>query len=313
MPTPLMLAQRLAPDDLRSQFQPYRPDVLPTGEPMPGAGEDATKIWGQMAHNLAQPTDWGGIGSEYANALLMGSTAPGMRGGPGFRAFHGSPHDIEAFRLPERGQGSQVFGHGVYLSDTESVANRPVYKGPSGKAYEVQVAAEPHEFLDWHAPLSKQGETVQGALSKAGIEGKQKIEDGMPIGGGGVLRVENDPDFGPKYSVEASNGTRFRLSPADVANRFGADGEELTGQGAYARFLTAAGGDDAKAAQMMQEAGIKGVRYPDNIDPADKGAGAGGWNYAVFDPATIEILRKYGLAGLGLGTAAAAAQPDATP
>jgi hypothetical protein len=54
----------------------------------------------------------------------------------------------------------------------------------------------------------------------------------------------------------------------------------------------------------MQAAGIPGIRY---LDQGSRGAGQGTHNYVVFDPATIEILRKYGLAGLIAGGGAAAA------
>jgi hypothetical protein len=66
------------------------------------------------------------------------------------------------------------------------------------------------------------------------------------------------------------------------------------------------GGSDV-AAKALQDAGIPGVRY---LDQGSRGAGQGTHNYVVFDPAMIDILRKYGLAGLiaGGGAAAAATQ-----
>src|SRR5271166_1740157 len=43
---------------------------------------------------------------------------------PGIRAFHGSPHDFEAFDLSKigRGEGAQAYGHGLYFAGNEGVA-----------------------------------------------------------------------------------------------------------------------------------------------------------------------------------------------
>lgn len=54
---------------------------------------------------------------------------------------------------------------------------------------------------------------------------------------------------------------------------------------------------------MFRDAGIPGIRY---LDHGSRGAGEGSHNYVVFDDATIDILRKYGIAGLMLGGAGAA-------
>ena len=64
-------------------------------------------------------------------------------------------------------------------------------------------------------------------------------------------------------------------------------------------------GNSAEAAQALQQAGIPGIRY---LDQGSRGgSGKGTHNYVVFDAATIEILRKYGIAGLIAGGGAAAA------
>jgi hypothetical protein len=63
----------------------------------------------------------------------------------------------------------------------------------------------------------------------------------------------------------------------------------------------------AAVAQALQDAGIPGISY---LDAGSRGAGTGTKNHVVFDANTIDILRKYGLAGLiaGGGAAAAATQ-----
>ena len=63
--------------------------------------------------------------------------------------------------------------------------------------------------------------------------------------------------------------------------------------------------DPAAAAQRLQQAGIPGIKY---LDQGSRGAGQGSHNYVVFDANTIDILRKYGIAGLIAGGGAAATQ-----
>jgi hypothetical protein len=63
-------------------------------------------------------------------------------------------------------------------------------------------------------------------------------------------------------------------------------------------------GAAAPASTTLREAGIPGIRY---LDQGSRGAGEGSHNAVVFDDATIEILRKYGIAGLIAGGGAAAA------
>jgi len=69
-------------------------------------------------------------------------------------------------------------------------------------------------------------------------------------------------------------------------------------------------GNSAEAAQALHAAGIPGIRY---LDQGSRGAGQGTHNYVVFDPATIDILRKYGIAGLIAGGGAAAAGTQQQP
>lgn len=54
----------------------------------------------------------------------------------------------------------------------------------------------------------------------------------------------------------------------------------------------------------LANAGIPGIRY---LDRGSRGSGQGTRNIVAFNPENIEIMRKYGLAGLMAGGTAAAA------
>ena len=61
-----------------------------------------------------------------------------------------------------------------------------------------------------------------------------------------------------------------------------------------AEFVRGLGEKTADATPILKEQGIPGIRY---LDQGSRDGGTGTSNYVVFDPATIEIMRKYGLMG----------------
>jgi hypothetical protein len=152
---------------------------------------------------------------------------------------------------------------------------------PPGHMYEVNIAANPDDFLDWDRPLSEQSEKVRGVARDKGLswgETKEAMSDRLV--GLGLTRQEAD-----EYAA---------------ANFY-----DSTGAMAYREL-----GDKDAASQALREAGIPGIRY---LDQGSRTAGDGSRNYVVFDEEIISILRKYGLLGaIGLGTAAAM-QPDQQP
>ncbi|MCA3704235.1 MAG: hypothetical protein INF12_14530 [Methylobacterium sp.] len=84
--------------------------------------------------------------------------------------------------------------------------------------------------------------------------------------------------------------------------------ENMTGAEIWRRAMDqdsgAWGGKREMAAAMFRELGdIPGIKY---LDQGSRAAGEGSRNYVVFDDKLIEILRKYGLAGLTAGGMAAA-------
>jgi len=156
-----------------------------------------------------------------------------------------------------------------------------------GRLYEVNIHADPADLLDWDAPLSRQSEKVRQALGS--YSGPVDLRDGMPLAGGGKLRVVSDPDMGPRYFLEHGDGKQFRLSSEDVGNLVG----QSEGRTAYQNATTRLG-SDAATSQALRDAGIPGIKY---LDGMSRSAGEGSRNYVIFDDRRIEIIRKLGLAG----------------
>lgn len=135
-----------------------------------------------------------------------------------------------------------------------------------GRMYEVNIKANPDDFLDWDKPLSQQSEKVRGALNS--IPEAQALQR-QPI----------YPDLGPWRGSD--------LPVEILTSRSGT--WPRNGMSQY----------DPEISAVFRDAGIPGIKY---LDQGSRSAGEGSRNYVVFDANVIEILRKYGLMGmLGAG------------
>ena len=146
-------------------------------------------------------------------------------------------------------------------STTEAWANKLEDISPNaspGRMYEVNIKANPEDFLDWDKPLSQQSEKVRQAFppdlhAMPGARAHDVLAERV------VPPLPADADSGWTSVV---NTTNDRVMRRDMA------------------------------ARKLREAGIPGIKY---LDQGSRTAGEGSRNYVVFDDAMVEILRKYGL------------------
>jgi hypothetical protein len=152
------------------------------------------------------------------------------------------------------------------------------YKSP-GKMYEVNIKANPEDFLDWDKPLSQQSEAVRKALEQYGIR------DGYQ-----VLTNQGRSEIFPTLEDAAAAGPRLGSTGISRTDPLGSnilESRQLV-PGDYT--------DKAAATAKLREAGIPGIRY---LDGMSRGAGEGSSNYVVFDDQLVDILRKYANAPTG--------------
>lgn len=153
--------------------------------------------------------------------------------------------------------------YGQYNDDVAKIL-----KSSPGHMYEVNINADPKNFLDWDKPLSEQPKKVQEFAQARAQE---------------LFGREFDP------RLDGQAIARF-ASP-----QHGVDGTE---------WLDLPGGVGEAAARKLRAAGIPGIRY---FDQGSRAAGEGSRNYVVFDDKLVSIVRKYGIAGAAavLGVSAA--------
>jgi len=211
---------------------------------------------------------------EQAMEMAMNVSAPGVataRYAPGVLnmpiVYHGGPHkfpptpdnplgEFDASKIGS-GVGAQSYSHGVYVAQNPKVAQFTA--GPESFLYTADLPDEMVDrMLDWDKPLSEQPEAIRKAL--ANIQPISVVDGTEPVGGG-VIRIKNDPDFGPKYFLEI-DGTSFRLSPEDLDRLAG----ENRGESFYRSLKEKFGGGkpgEIKASEYLRALGIPGIKYLD--------------------------------------------------
>lgn len=149
--------------------------------------------------------------------------------------------------------------------------NRVTFTPPTtpGRMYEVDIHAPPDRFLDWDKPLSQQPQAVQDVANPF-LKSQLQGVDRLPLSG-----------------MEKNDLRESLLSGNVTGNEFY---RSLAG---YNLGYPPSGPQNATA--RLAEAGIPGIKY---LDAGSRAAGDGSRNYVVFDDSIVEILKKYGLAGL---------------
>ena len=165
----------------------------------------------------------------------------------------------------------------------------------SGHMYEVNINADPEDFLDWDKPLREQPESIQNALgwspemrdlytrNQSALDNdllSQLGQGGTPLGDDVRKRLEKE-----QHALKMSAGVGFEDTGYDALRN---DRVEA---------FRGARSPEARSARL-REAGIPGIKY---LDQGSRAAGEGSQNYVVFDDKLIDLVRKYGLAALLAG------------
>ena len=185
--------------------------------------------------------------------------------------FHGKGFDkwLEGLKksrndgmLPARSKeaADQIINRSVEASDAVRVMKNP------GSMYEVNINANPEDFLDWDAPLSEQSEKVRRAFSQAQAGDDpllRELLDGSPEALQSLGLLLNSKGS-QAYNTLASSASRLAKRP------------------------------DQLVSQELRDAGIPGIKYKDGMS---RGSEGGTQNFVVFDDNLISIVKKYGIAG----------------
>lgn len=189
------------------------------------------------------------------------------------------------------------------------VAAMPDLNSP-GHMYEVNIAANPEDFLDWDKPLSEQSEKVRGVAERitpeqAFFKPLRKKPAGEVVGrelweamrSPGAMRAMGRPTDGWSQGAPSE-----ALRDAGIPGIRYLDAGSRPAQGW--RILSPKESTSGKWVVGSPD-GYNTQRFDNEADAraAYEKAFEGSRNYVVFDDSLISILRKYGLGGLMAGGA----------
>ena len=251
----------------------------------------------------------------------------------------GAPHGRFDINKIGSGEGNQVFSRGLYTAEAEGVGKtyrdmttpavppgHPQYsyilaKNALNKAIDdglTGAAAKQAALKDLRIRADRYpGDTVSQSLREPMDYAIKNFDELVkPQGKMYEVNLHAKPDDYLHWDRSLSDQPQLKdklqsvidnkLAP-DGSAKYMASRPDSTGQNVY-RALSDELGGDAAASQALNDAGIPGVRY------LDQGSRTGGLdvpgathNYVSFDPRYMEIVRKYGMAGLIAGGGGAVA------
>jgi hypothetical protein len=223
-------------------------------------------------------------------------------------AFHGTPHKILGkFDISKvgTGEGAQAYGHGMYFAENPAVAKEyqkmlrgpestaqhylDLYKTPESAISAIQYEIKPNltaeakkHSLDAIEVL-KSGKELKGNLYKVDIP-----DEYIP----NMLQWDKPLSQQPKSVQKAL----AKIDP-DLYSKKGMDYDpEELGQMIYQRLsqidMNKNGpftGASRNVSNMLNEQGIKGIRYN---DAGSRGVDGGTSNFVVFEPSNVKILEE---------------------
>lgn len=240
------------------------------------------------------------------------------------RAYHGSPHDFDEFSTDNigTGEGAQAYGRGLYFAERESTAQSyrdklsghnaifddgsqvPAWVLRAQKDGELDKAKK--HFEDRRVQIKdRMDSSLQSHILQEQLDSNTKILQGIErleagdvpkVGRMYEVNIDASPDELLDYDLplnEQSDYVKSRL-PKELFDREGARGINAVTDYPIPNSEMMSNADySQKAADALQESGIKGVKYADaqtRFSPKGKTH-----NYVVFDDKLVEIARKYGV------------------
>jgi len=225
----------------------------------------------------------------------------------GMTTWHGSPHVFERFDMSKlgTGEGAQAYGSGMYVAQNPSVAkgyqNTLAYKAfdlqPEAQKLGLNLPAGTRGEFMRQVQAKKPPEILARQLQNANIAARDLPQDKLTElfknyqekGGGNLYKVDL-PDTHIRRMLDWDAPIKDQPTVVrNLAKQLGIDKNDLGGD------LLAKVGKDEAGRKIMQDAGIRGVKY---LDQYSRQPGTA--SMTPFQINTrIDILKKDIASGLG--------------
>lgn len=220
----------------------------------------------------------------------------------GMTVWHGSPHVFERFDLGKigTGEGAQMYGKGLYTAQDQEVAKRFTprdlgFEEQLMKRYNQAEKAGDYTSMQVYEDFlaQKTPEEIASSFKDMGFQGKDLINAQKAFDTAKNLYQKQTE--GALYKVDLPDTHIRRMLDWDaplkdqpynvrnLAKKLGMDMNDLGGDMAFKI------GKDEAGRKMMQEAGIPGIKYADQLS---NGQAKKTKNFVVFDPNHLTILER---------------------
>lgn len=221
-------------------------------------------------------------------------------------AYHGTPHDFDAFttEVIGEGQGAQAFGHGMYFASNKAVAE---YYRDNIK--DIAPVNEINDRINAQYQIMKKYERpgYRKFTDQKGHDATREYDRLMDERSDIVKNVYNAP--GKMYEVELAPAEDEYLlwdkpigdQSENVLESLRKHGKQvhtkhletidytLTGEELYEYYIDNFKSPQA-ASEYMHSIGIRGIKY---LDGFSRTKGDGGYNYVIFSDDDVSITAKY--------------------
>lgn len=244
-----------------------------------------------------------GRAADLAGMLTLGASAVPAEANSlnmGIRAYHGSPHDFNQFDMSKigTGEGAQAYGHGLYMAENPAVA----------ADYAKRLSTDSALVRDRNAlalQLGKASSDGERVSLQSQIDGLTQKIAASQKGHRYEVSINAHPDEFLNWDAPLSEQSQ---KVQDALKNAAASMDASTAEGSYLASVLRRpdkfSGRDLASGTLSNETvsnlGIKGIKYK---DAGSRGTDTGTHNYVVFDDKIIDILKKYGIAGLTAGGA----------
>lgn len=236
------------------------------------------------------------------------------------QAWHGSPHDFEKFELrPRTGEGSEAFGRGVYVAESEEVGK--FYRDntklpPTQISADLKKAIDEADWLgfdsrqeallamrdhpDWRARWGTEG-GEQGEVFDRLATAFEPFKDKLTLKPGNLyeVKVKHSPDdlLDWNKSIEdmpAAVRSKIEKLGRDLRGNDEIIGVGTTGEDFYRHLenhFRGSADPSGEASKALLDAGVPGLRF---LDAGSRDAGEGTRNMVLFDAQSVEAISKNG-------------------
>jgi hypothetical protein len=196
-------------------------------------------------------------------------------------AYHGSPHQFEKFSMEKvgTGEGSQVYGHGLYFAENPEVAGTYLQGPRVYKHIETGQTADSRQLSfdqvtsgKWKPQPSRQGHFYQVNIPDEHVD--KMLDWDKPLSE--QPNIEKlMPQLGFTKTVEGYWQGKYGTT---------IDPKRMGGE-----MLMAELGTGERATRILQSLGIPGIKY---LDQGSRQAGQGTRNFVVFDENILKDVKR---------------------